>query len=307
MEISYVNVAVSNLWSSIDSVLEVDFVALSTQVDIRAWFSQLPIQNKYTASRVSSQLLYGEPVIIDKKRGTWFKVHAPNQYTKKSSKGYPGWIPSRHLSFNSDYHQLFSSGPLAYVITATTYLEMEDGFSLELSFMTKLPYLRTELDHVIVLTPSGKEGRIAKSDVKLNLKTEASNDMNLLSVSMQFLKTPFIGGGASSFGFDCSGLMFRLFESRGIAIPRDVGDQKSCGEDVPLKEIEVGDLLFFCIDQLDKERVSHVGLYLGSGNFISSRRTGLPIRISSISEEFYATSFWGAKRYSEKEKFDLMY
>ncbi|MBA4493458.1 NlpC/P60 family protein [Paenactinomyces guangxiensis] len=301
MQVQYIQVSVSNLWVHKDQLFDEDEMALANYVEISKWFSQLPLRLKATRKRLESQLLYGEPVLIEQDLGDWLKVYAKEQFTTKSSSGYPGWIPSNHIVFNEKYHSLYSQGVFAYVMSKTANLELEDGTIQLLSFMTKLPLVKQIGEYVVVLTPQGDEAKLLKSHVAIRHKQEVITDIDLASLASQFLKVPFIGGGASSFGFDCSGLLFRLYQAKGIQVPRDVNDQITHGQNVPLSEIKTGDLLYFKTDPEDCERVSHAGIYIGNSDFISARRTGMPIRVSSLSENYYKERFWGARRYVAPE------
>ena len=85
------------------------------------------------------------------------------------------------------------------------------------------------------------------------------------------------GGTSPSTGFDCSGLTQYAFRQAGITIPRVSYEQAAAGRAVPYSQLRVGDLVAF------NSPVSHVGIYVGNGQFIHSPRTGDVVKISKLS------------------------
>ena len=106
----------------------------------------------------------------------------------------------------------------------------------------------------------------------------------------------YIWGGTTPKGFDCSGYVQYLYKKQGINLPRTALSQSQVGEDVDIDELKKGDLLFFLTDKKRKIPVTHVGIYLGNGEFIhaASRKKG--IIISPITHGYYASKFVKAKR-----------
>jgi cell wall-associated NlpC family hydrolase len=113
---------------------------------------------------------------------------------------------------------------------------------------------------------------------------------SLTRVAMRFIGTPYVFGGTSPSGFDCSGYTQHVFAMLGISLPRTADAQYYAGR--PTRGgIEVGDLVFF---QTYLPGPSHVGIYIGGGRFISS--SGHGVRISALSDSYWAARYIGAKR-----------
>ena len=114
--------------------------------------------------------------------------------------------------------------------------------------------------------------------------------MSLTRNAMRFIGTPYVFGGTSPSGFDCSGYTQHVFAMLGISLPRTADAQYYAGHPT-VGGIAPGDLVFF---QTYLPGPSHVGIYIGSGRFISS--SGHGVRISSLSESYWASRYIGAKR-----------
>jgi len=105
---------------------------------------------------------------------------------------------------------------------------------------------------------------------------------------MQYLGTPYVWGGASPGGFDCSGLVVYVFSQVGVSLPHSSYAQYGAGVPVSYDQLQPGDLVFFY-------GLGHVGIYVGGGNFIHAPHTGDVVKISSLSGS-YTSSYVGARR-----------
>ena len=110
-----------------------------------------------------------------------------------------------------------------------------------------------------------------------------------VGVAMQFLGVPYVWGGASPAGFDCSGLVMYAFAQVGVSLPHHAASQYSMGVGVSRDALQPGDLVFF-------NGLSHVGIYIGGGQFVHAPHTGDVVKISSLSDSWYASTWVGARR-----------
>ena len=108
-------------------------------------------------------------------------------------------------------------------------------------------------------------------------------------IALQYLGVPYLWGGATPSGFDCSGLVTYVYAQLGVGLPHFAAAQWGFGVPVAVSQLQAGDLVFF--DQLD-----HVGIYLGDGEFIDAPHTGSFVRIDTLSEPWYAKHYVGARR-----------
>jgi cell wall-associated NlpC family hydrolase len=111
-----------------------------------------------------------------------------------------------------------------------------------------------------------------------------------VQIAMGELGVPYVWGGASPSGFDCSGLTMWVYAQLGIHLDHYTGSQWNAGPHVAYSDLAPGDLVFFEPD------IGHVGIYIGNGEFIHAPHTGTDVQISSLSEAWYAEEYQGAVR-----------
>jgi cell wall-associated NlpC family hydrolase len=105
----------------------------------------------------------------------------------------------------------------------------------------------------------------------------------------------YIRGAASpSRGFDCSGLIYFLLRQRGYNPPRTAAGYRNWGQSVPRGKWQPGDLVLFA--NTYKRGISHIGVYLGQNKFVHAATSGTGVRVSSLSEKYYAGKYFGARR-----------
>jgi hypothetical protein len=115
-----------------------------------------------------------------------------------------------------------------------------------------------------------------------------------VAIAYHFLGVPYVWGGASPAGFDCSGLTMYVYAQLGIKLGHYTGFQYYEGRQVPRDQLQLGDLVFFHANSSGVP--GHEGLYIGNGSFIHAPHTGDVVRISSLFETRYALSYVGAVR-----------
>jgi len=114
--------------------------------------------------------------------------------------------------------------------------------------------------------------------------------------AFSFLGTPYRSGGSSRRGFDCSGLVYYVFNQLGVQLPRTSYEQAHEGIRVAKSALKKGDLVFFRTTRRKSERISHVGIYLGHQQFIHAPAPGEAVRIDHLSDPYWQRTFVTAKR-----------
>jgi cell wall-associated NlpC family hydrolase len=110
----------------------------------------------------------------------------------------------------------------------------------------------------------------------------------VVGIAMQYLGTPYVYGGASPAGFDCSGFVMYVFAQIGVSLPHNAAAQYGYGSPVSRDQLQPGDLVFF-------DGLGHDGIYVGGNAFIHSPHTGDVVKISSMTG-WYASTYVGARR-----------
>lgn len=114
--------------------------------------------------------------------------------------------------------------------------------------------------------------------------------------AMQFIGTPYVFGGTSNNGVDCSGLVYLAFQNAGIQIPRTSLQQYRKSDRIHRRQLLPGDLVFFKLERGNP--VSHVGIYIGDKRFIHAPRTGKSVEYASLNNNFWGSRFTGAGRFN---------
>ncbi|MFO7626271.1 MAG: C40 family peptidase [Candidatus Fermentibacteraceae bacterium] len=112
----------------------------------------------------------------------------------------------------------------------------------------------------------------------------------IVSEAISHVGTPYVWGGTDSSGFDCSGLVYRVFGDNGVPLPRTAGAMASAGTEVSRDSLLPGDLLIF-------QNPGHVGIYIGDGNFIhSSSYRNIGVTVTPVDQSNYVRRFVSAVR-----------
>ena len=215
--------------------------------------SVAPIYKKPTflSEMVSQGLMWEKVFIIDK---------VENWIYSQLEDGYKGWINQFYLTKNEDWRDL----SISICSDRFTHLYSSPNFNLppmtSLSFGTSVFIINNDDKIVTIKYTDELVGYI------LPQKKLKQNRNEIINISKKLLGIPYLWGGKSSFGFDCSGFVQLVFKVIGIALERDSGEQYSASKSsiVSMNKAQAGDLVFFFKNNV----VDHVGIYLGDGEII---------------------------------------
>lgn len=256
-------------------------------------------------SELVSQGLLGMPVKILEKRGGWCRIQTPDKYI--------GWINGSVKAMIKSELQQYLQQPKVIVTSVFAHsLQKPDSDSFPVSDLVIANMLvvkgkKEEFYHVVY--PDGREAYVRKSDAIETADWLKSIDLtgeSIVNTAYWFMGVPYLWGGTSSKGLDCSGFTRTVYFMHGIILPRDASQQVHCGKLIDssgdFSRALPGDLLFFgskATDDSPKERVVHVGIYIGKNRFIHASDY---VHINSLDpadplyDEFNANRYLRTKR-----------
>jgi pimeloyl-ACP methyl ester carboxylesterase/cell wall-associated NlpC family hydrolase len=222
------------------------------------------------AERVS-QVRMGEAARVIETRGDW-------SYIRLEHDSYSGWVHSNSLHVCSQSEvKAYQSGCNAIVSASLAETWNEEGKLVhKIPFATLIRVTEEKDALASIQLPDGRMWKTPKADV-LPLEKRPKTDEQGIAQTLEYIKrfvgVPYLWGGRSPYGFDCSGLAGTFYAFMGVNIPRDADQQFEAGEVVP--QPAPGDLLFFGEEDEDdgEVHISHVGISLGGDLFIHSNGT----------------------------------
>ncbi|MBQ7975209.1 MAG: C40 family peptidase [Clostridia bacterium] len=127
-------------------------------------------------------------------------------------------------------------------------------------------------------------------------KNSSGNANSVISTAKKYIGTPYVWGGTSPNGFDCSGLMQYVYGQHGIKLNRTAAQQLKNGSPVNKRDLKPGDMVFFTGSNGSVKAPGHVGMYIGNDKFIHAPQTGDVVKVSSLSAR---SDYVGARRVME--------
>lgn len=259
------------------------------------------------SAELATQALLGTPLKVLKKEGEWFLVQTPDQYIS--------WVDHGGIvSLGEEELREWKAAPkIIYTRVAGFSYTQESEQSLPVSDLVMgniLVKSGESGDYFAVEYPDGRKAFVLKSEAKeLNqwLEQASPSGENLSSVAFQLMGAPYLWGGTSTKGMDCSGYTKTIYFMNGLVIPRDASQQVHAGQAVETSDgwdaLRAGDLLFFGTPATGdkKERVVHVGMWIGDKKFIHASGK---VRVSSVDpaspdyDEPNTSRFLRARRYA---------
>ncbi|HEU4947481.1 MAG TPA: NlpC/P60 family protein [Kribbella sp.] len=281
MKLAAVKVPVSTVWTAPDAPRDIDAPAVAAVPDVAGWSQSMDTETRLGLhGRTLTQVLFAEPVMVRSERDGWSEIVAPWQPSSSDDLGYPGWVPTSHLG----ELPASATGPVAVSVPTTTLTAEPDGAPIaELSFATVLATTDRTDSHTRVALPDGAQGWLVNDVLRAGDAPALPEDR--IRLGSQFLGLEYLWGGTSSFGLDCSGLVHAVSRVLGQRVPRDAHDQCAALEQVPLDEVQPGDLYFFA---RPGEVVHHVG-FVSADGMLHASETGKVLENQALLPDRLAT------------------
>lgn len=262
-----VAVPVATVWTSPDRVRPLDRVALTNPPDVAGWAAGMSVAEcEDLGGRTLTQLLYGEPVLVEEFSGDFARLVALAQPSSGDPRGYAGWVIARHLSPAPGG----AARPTHIVTSAVAALHTgpDAGSPVALADVTlgtALTVTGAERDGFRPVSAGGATGpgtgtawvSAAATEPLPRAGTTANPDGGaLVATASGLLGTRYVWGGLSPFGIDCSGLVHLAYRLAGLTVPRDAHDQEAAALRLEPGTEETGDVYFFA---RPGGRIHHVG------------------------------------------------
>jgi len=124
--------------------------------------------------------------------------------------------------------------------------------------------------------------------------TTTATTNEVVAFARQNLGAPYVFGGTTPTGFDCSGFIFYVFRRAGRTMPRDIWARYDSGPHIARDQLQPGDLVFF--QDTYMEGLSHDGIYVGNGEFVNAVDEDSGVAVSKLSSTYWAERWYGATR-----------
>jgi cell wall-associated NlpC family hydrolase len=188
-------------------------------------------------SEIESQLLFGDYITVIEAGAPWIKV-------KNYSDGYEGWMDFKQLVYIEQAEFIKGTSIKHPVLTQEVLLLNGPNGDITIMFGSTLPFLGN--------------GKIKLGNETYTTKAEIdTTKRNTVDYFRMYLNKPYLWGGKSIFGIDCSGIVQNCFKAVGIDFPRDASKQVFIGEDIKWSDRQIGDLVYFISSN---GKITHVGL-----------------------------------------------
>lgn len=244
-----------------------------------------------TDSSIVTTVQQGEALIVHADTGSgWYKVSLDGQigymsadylsFSETMALSETGWVDGTGVRMRS------AAGTDSSVVRVTSAGEQVEITGVEGEWYK--------------VTAGGVTGYIrgdyiSMTEIEAPASTAASASIGeqIVEFAEQYLGTPYVWGGASPSGFDCSGFVSYVMKNFGYSVNRTAASMYSNGTAVDKSGLQIGDAVFFASSS---ESIGHVGIYIGDGEFIHSSSGCGYVTISGLDEDYYSRMYVGARR-----------
>ena len=240
--------------------------------------------NPKHSAELATQAILGTEVNVLKKDSDWYLIQTPDEYLAWVDAGGIQLMDEKSLS------RWETSNKIIYTNT-------------DLVAGSLLKVLEEEEGYYKVQFPDGRQALVSKEEASdyTSWLSSLSYDANaLIETSKSLMGVPYLWGGTSTKGVDCSGFTKTIYYMNGMVIPRDASQQVHAGKPIDsiadFSKLDKGDLLFFGRKATDStaEKVVHVGMWIGDNQFIHSSNM---VRVSSVDKNASNYDEYNVSRY----------
>ena len=267
-----------------------------------------------TASATLDYAHQGEVVVLVEKVGDWYKVifdlktgymhknHLKVVSRENAELGY-GRVNGSRVNIRSGPGTGYSvltqavAGNKAYIIGINNgWYKIIFGNTIgyirsDYLDLTEIPYENRDSSKKPLFFRGGKSTGVAPSPEALNGTSDLRQ--KIVATAKQYIGVPYLWGGTTPSGFDCSGFVQYVYQRHGISLPRTSKEQWTVGTAISKSALQPGDLVFFA--NTYTTGISHLGIYIGNNQFIHAS-SSKGVTITDLSNSYWAARYYGAKR-----------
>jgi len=239
-----------------------------------------------STSETVTQAFLGEPLRVVARKGAWLKVALPDQF------GYEGWVGASEIRLGVTPQ----GTPVEVRAARSAVRAAPDGKVLLAVYLSTVLWAEDpNAEWIAVTLPDGRKGVVPGKDVRPIEGRPAPTAQEVLKVARLYMGVPYVWGGMSTAGVDCSGFTHTVYRFCGIKLHRDA-DQQFAGDGVAVdrKNLQPGDLVFFYTYLPDV--VSHVGFYIGNGQVLHASSKQRGVNVGRLSDPYLSSRYAGARR-----------
>lgn len=184
------------------------------------------------------------------------------------------------IGFNNQWYKVIFGSKIGYIRSDYVHL-------------TQIPYENRDSKNAPLFFVNGQSTGVTPSASALNGSSGTTTASRIVATAKQYIGVPYVWGGSTPNGFDCSGFVQYVFNRHGITLPRTTTEQYRIGSYVSKSNLKIGDLVF--LQNTYREGISHVGIYVGDGKMIHAS-SSKGVVISDLSSSYYTNHYYGARR-----------
>lgn len=245
--------------------------------------------NPSHAAELVTQALLGTPVKVLKNVDGWFLIQTPDRYIAWTNASSLVLMDKNELNKWKEEDKIIYLNTSGYSMNETRNQRVSDLIAGNILILEQ-----ENIDHWSVLYPDGRKAKVAKNEAEELQSWQEEivvTDSSITREAKALIGLPYLWGGTSTKGVDCSGFTKTVYFLHGIILPRDASQQVEVGElidtEKDFSKLAIGDLLFFGrINEDQSERATHVGLWLGNKQFIHASGDVHISSVDSLAENF---------------------
>jgi cell wall-associated NlpC family hydrolase len=246
-------------------------------------------KNPDQRAELVSQAILGTPVRVLKEDDSWLLIQTPDNYISWTEKSSVELISRSDFTSWKKAEKVIYTEPAGWIYTEpgirTTIGDIVEGSILENTGESN--------GYLFVKLPDGRKGVVKKDETQsfeTFCQSSAFNAETILSTASALTGIPYLWGGRSSKGTDCSGFVQSVYFMNGLILQRDASLQALHGAEVDISRgydlLKKGDLLFFGTKKNGKDHVTHVAIFIGNNEYINASSRVIVNSLDSAKENF---------------------